>query len=196
MANYKAIAAVGQAIVNLLTDASRLEFPQAKFKLFQASDFTTQGEPPTPEGATIYLYRLGVNAARRSLPPRWDADGKRYRPSLPLDLYFLVTIWAGSAEKQYRLLGWVMRVLEDTPILPATLLNELEQNGGIFDGNIELFYDPLTLADMSVIWENLKQVKVLPSITYVARMVLIDSFTELPVGEPAQTRETVFQEMP
>jgi hypothetical protein len=196
MANYRAIAAVGQAIVNLLKDASRVEFPQAKFKLFQASDFTDGNELPTPEGATIYLYRVGNNAARRSLPPRRDSDGKRYRPSLPLDLFFLVTIWAGDAEKQYRLLGWVMRVLEDTPILPAALLNDLEQNGDIFDGNVELFLDPITLADMSVLWENLKQVRVLPSITYVARMVLIDSFTELPVGEPAQTRDVVIQETP
>ena len=116
--------------------------------------------------------------------------------SLPLDLYFMVTPWASNAEKQLRLLGWVMRVIEDTPILPSTLLNELEQNGTIFaDGeSVELFYEPLNITDMSVLWENLKQVKVMPSATYVARMVLLDSSTQMQTYEPVQAREIDFQE--
>jgi hypothetical protein len=175
MADYRAIAAVMQAIVNLLTKASRSEFPLAKFQLFQASDF--QGSGVVPEGASVYLYRLGSNHNSRNLPSRVDSNGKGYRPSLPVDLFILVTPWAGTADTQYRLLGCVMRVLDDTPLLPAASLNELEQGSHIFapEETVELIYDPLSLQDMSFLWDNLKQVKALPSVTYVARMVLLDS---------------------
>lgn len=198
MANYKAIAAVGMAIVNLLTDATRgsSDFGSAKFSLFQAADFT--GNKLPSEGATVYLYRVTVNTSRRSLPPRVDANGNRFKPSLPLDLHFLITTWANDADKQLRLLGWIMRVIEDTPILPAALLNELEQNGSIFapGESVELFLDPISLQDMSLLWENLKQVKVLPSITYTARMVFIDSQRQVVSGEPTQTRDMQYAEMP
>jgi hypothetical protein len=198
MASYSAIAAVGTALVNLLKDASKTEFPQAKFKFFQASDFSDTTQFPTPEGATVYLYRVTVNTSRRNLPPRIEVDGTRTRPPLPLDLHFLITPFAGTADKQSRLLGWLMRVLEDTPILPAALLNELEQNGTIFDQDesVELQCDPLSISDMAILWENLKQIKALPSVTYVARMVKVNSQTVMNVYEPAQTREFPFQEMP
>ena len=84
-----------------------------------------------------------------------------------------------------------MRTLEDTPSLPAALLNELVQDGQVFDpgDTVEVLYDPLSLQDMSILWDNLKPAKVLPSVTYVARMVLLDSSTEMVSGELAQTRE-------
>ncbi len=198
MALYTAIAAVGTAIANLLKDASRTEFPQAQFKLLQAADFNTNNLLPTPEGATIFLYKTAISTHRRNLPPRTNSQGVRYKPSMPVDLFFLITPWATDAEKQLRLLGWIMRVLEDSSIIPAALLNELEQNGAIFDQaeSVELFFEPLSLADMAVLWENLKQVKLLPSITYVARVVLLDSLTQIKAYEPVQTRDVGFQGMP
>jgi hypothetical protein len=192
MASYLAIAAVGQALVNLLRDASRQEFPQAVFELFQASDF--EKNFPGTEGGSVFLYRIGAHNNRRNLPPRPDADGTRYRPSLPVDLFFLITPWAAQKETQYRLLGWIMRTLEDTPILPAALLNEMDTNSEIFrpKESVEFIFDPLSLQDMSIIWENLKQVKILPSVTYVARMILLDSRLPMITGEPMQTREFAF----
>ena len=197
MALYTALAAVGTAIVNLLKDASRTEFPQAQFKLLQASDFSTNSALPTPEGVSVHLYRVTVSTQRRNLPPRTDQAGVRFRPSLPVDLYFLITPWAADAEKQLRLLGWIMRIIEDTSIIPSTLLNELEQDGKIFASadHVELIYESLSLADMAILWENLKQVKAMPSVTYVARMVLLDSIIQLKVNDPVQARDVAFQEM-
>jgi hypothetical protein len=191
MASYLAIAAISKAIENLLANASRDEFPDAHFVVFQASDFVDSNKVPKPEGATIYLYRVTVNNSRRNVPGRKDSSNKHYRPSLPVDLHFLITTWAGDADKQSRLLGWVMRVMEDTPILPVTLLNELDQNSAVFQSgeSVEIIFDPLSLQDMSTLWEHLKQIKVLPSITYIARGVLIDSLSEISLGEPVQTRD-------
>jgi len=201
MASYKAIAAVGQTIVEILNAAHQAEkltqpdswdLADATFALFEAADFTKANNDKLPtKGATVYLYRVGVNANTRNLPPRKNSKGKSFYPSLPLDLYFLVTPWASDAGTQYYVLGWVMRALENIHHIPAVLLNESMNNENIFfpDESIELIFDPLPLSDMSILWENLKTEKILPSVTYVVRRVLIDSMIEHPVGRPVQTRD-------
>src|SRR5262249_5323752 len=121
MATYHAIAAVGQAIRRLLEAACpRGEFPAAQFLLIQTGDFQAMA---IKEGVSLFLYRVAVNGTLRNRPARVAPDGRRYRPSLPLDLYYLLAPWAETAVKQQRLLGWAMRALEDTAILPAGPLN-------------------------------------------------------------------------
>jgi|SRR5262245_6101554 len=190
MATYPAIAVTGQAILKLLADSCpRAEFPSARFELFQIGNFSQS--QPMEEGISLYLYRLGVNAARRNLPFQVKANGQRYRPPLPLDLYFLMTAWARSADKQQRLLGWAMRVLEDTPLLPSALLNDVGPEPEIFQPNetVEIIFDPLTLQDMYNIWTTMKASPQL-SANYVARAVSLDS-TVL-IAEPAHVQTRAF----
>src|SRR5690242_13751103 len=98
MASYHAVATVGQAILGLLTDACpRTEFPSAGFALYQAKDF----QSPMSEGISLYLHRIVVNGTRRRLPDRVAPDGKRFLPSLPVDIYFLLTPWAQTATMQH-----------------------------------------------------------------------------------------------
>ena len=119
MASYHAIAGVGQAILGLLTDACpRTEFPAAGFALYQAGDFRA----PMAEGVSLYLHRIGPSVARRRMADRVTPDGRKLMPSLSLDLHYMLTPWAQSTVVQHHLLGWAMRTLEDTPILPAGLL--------------------------------------------------------------------------
>src|SRR5262245_2576955 len=188
MATYPAIAVTGQAILKLLADSCpRAEFPSARFELFQIGNFSQS--QPMEEGISLYLYRLGVNAARRNLPFQVKANGQRYRPPLPLDLYFLMTAWARSADKQQRLLGWAMRVLEDTPLLPSGLLNDVGPEPEIFQPNetAEIIYEPLSLQDMYNIWSVLKASPQI-SASYVVRAISIDSTVLITEADPVQTR--------
>ena len=187
MANYKAIAATSKAILGLIEEhCPRSETISPEFKLYHAEDF----ERHMSEGFSLYLYRLAVNTSRRNLPPRRTADGRRFRPSLPVDLHYVLTPWAVDAERQQRMLGWSMRFLEDMGILPAGLLNHYVQETDTFrpDEAIEIVCDPLPLQDHFNLWDKLKP-RMQTSMTYVARMVLIDSVVEAPEPGPAQTRE-------
>jgi hypothetical protein len=187
MATYHAIAAVGQAVLGLLEDACpRDEFPAAQFALYQAADFQN---PQLKEGVSLYLYRVVVNGTQRNRAARVGPDGRRFRPSLPLDLHYLLTAWAETAARQQRLLGWCMRLLEDTAILPAGLLNHPGPEPDTFHANetVELVCEPVSLQDMANVWEAFKNSLQL-SAAYVARMVLIDSTLELGEGAPVQTR--------
>lgn len=195
MATYHAIAATGEAILGLLKAARPSDFETSQFLLYQPSDL--QNPNQAFEGITLYLYRVAVNTTRRNLPPRTDPDGRRYRPPLPLDLHYLLIPWAKTAAKQQWLLGWSMRVLEDTPILPATLLNHHSSEADTFRLNeaVELVCEPLSLQEIVNIWDAFKPNLQL-SVAYVARMITIDSIVELTEASFVQTREFNFGKEP
>src|SRR5438132_1595126 len=119
MASYHAISAVGRAIVALLKSALPPEFAGTDVQLMHSRDF----QKGIDEGVSVYLYRVTVSGARRNLPSPVSPSGTPYRRPLPLDLYYLVTPWGKTAEYQHLLLGWAMRAIDDSPSLPAALLN-------------------------------------------------------------------------
>jgi hypothetical protein len=187
MATWNAIAATTSAIVGLLDDGYPREFGKLSVAPIHAGDFA--GDKAIPDGFTVCLYRVTLNGTLRNLPPRTSPDGTRYRPSLPVDLQYLITPWAGNVEKQQRLLGWGMRHLEDNPILPAGLLNRYLKEPDVFrpEETVELVCESLSLADFTNIWDKVKP-RLQTSALYVARMVLIDSDINLSEGRPVQTR--------
>lgn len=187
MATFQAIAATGQAMLGLLADACpKPEFASAQFELYQLTDFGN----PMKEGISLYLYRVAVNGARRNIPPVLGRDGRRHRPPIPVDLHYVATAWAGSAVKQERLLGWMIRMFEDVPILPTGLLNNYGPEPDIFDPGetVELILESLTLQDWNNLWSATKTTPPL-SVGYVARMIGISSPLPLTEAPEVQTRE-------
>jgi hypothetical protein len=177
VATHNAIAAIGQAILGLLATAqSSPEFADARFELYQGHNF----QSPMDEGICLYLHRITPSSNIRNLPTRLAPNGKRFRPSLPIDLHYLLIAWASDAEKQQRLLGWAMRQLENTPILNASLLNQHRPEPDTFDPteSVELIMDNVPVVDMAAIWEGVQHQMQL-SVPYVARTVRIDSDVEI-----------------
>ena len=70
------------------------------------------------QGVSLFLYRVYHNGGARSPAGRTLPDGRRQRTRLPVDLHFLATAWARKASLQHEIAGWMMRVLEDNPVLP------------------------------------------------------------------------------
>lgn len=186
MANYRAIAATSTALAGLLRD----RYPRDEFGagldigLYQARDF----ESPMQDGFSIYLFRVAVNGAMRNLTLRRSPDGRRYRPSLPLDLHYMITPWAQDTERQQRMLGWVMRLMEDTSVLSAGHLNHYMPETDTFgpQEGIEVVCDPLSLNDYLTLWDRLRRLP--SSATYALRMVLIDSDVSVEDGAAVQSR--------
>jgi len=141
---------VGQAIVALLkTAGSASEFGSAEVKLFHARDFQKGLE----EGVSVYLYRVTVSGARRNMPPTQSPTGKPYRQPLPVDLYYLITPWAKTAEMQHLILAWSMRTIEDSPSFPSALLNSYVPDSFRPEEGVDLIHDTVSVQDMSYIWE-------------------------------------------
>lgn len=187
MANHRAIAAVSTALQGLVRDRyPREEFgPGLPIELYQTRDF----ESPMQDGFSIYLFRVAVNGAMRNLTLRRTPDGRRFRPSLPLDLHYMVTPWAQDVQRQHRMLGWVMRTIEDVGIFSAGHLNHYVAERDTFAPHegLEIICDPLTLSDYLTLWDRLRP-RLPASATYTLRMVFIDSEVEAHDAVPVQTR--------
>jgi hypothetical protein len=187
MATANAIAAIGQAILGLIAaGVPQPEFSSATFELYQAKNFQT----PMDEGISLYLYRVSPAGEIRNYPPRIAPDGRRFRPALPLNLHYILSSWARDAVKQQRLLGWAMRILEDTPILPAGVLNQGGPESDTFWPNetVDLIMESISIYDMGAIWDVSKP-NVQPSVGYVARMLGVESPLDMTEAPAVQIRE-------
>ena len=173
MANYRAIAAASATILGLLRD----RFPNDDFggplniELYQAKDFTS----PMKEGIAICLWRVAPNISRRALGPRTDIHGRRFKPSLPIDLFYLLVPFADDAERQQRLLGWMLRAMHELGPLVASELNHFLAESDIFAEaeSLDMVNDPLSIADQLSLWDRIKHMP--PAATYAMRMLLLDS---------------------
>ena len=196
MARYPAIAATSQGILSLLEGAAATtEFAGVDFSIASAADL--QKPPGDRPLVTIYLYRLAIDGTRRNQPARRAADGRLRQPPVPIDLHYLVTAWSKEARTQHRLLGWAIRVLQDTPTLVAGVLNQFgPDNGDVFrpEETVELMWEPLTRQEMADTWEVAKANQQ-ASVSYMARIVEIESDVVIDEFPPVQTTDLRYHEM-
>lgn len=190
MAKAQAIAVTGQTVLGLLADnIPKSEFANARFELYQTANFSA----PMEEGISLFLYRVEINSALRNLPAKTGLDGITRRPPLPLDLYYLLTVWAKDAVKQQRILGWSLRTLEDAPVLSSARLNHFGTETDVFEPNetVEIIFQGLSLQDLSNLWSAFK-VSLPVSVAFIARVVGIDSTIPAQETVPVQTRQIDF----
>ncbi len=187
VAQYKAIRAVGESVLEMMREAcptTDLQLgPSPKFELASLGSLTDPLSPPA-DGFYLVLWRVGIGGMPRNLPPRRHRDGRLLKPSLPLDLYFLLLPVAASADKQTQMLGWALSFMQQLPALTGETINRYTKGSpAIFEPeeSVELIADPLGTADYLSLWDRVKS-GFQAGMTYVARMVLIDSDQLQPQG--------------
>lgn len=189
MATYRAIETITDVLVRLLRasyDASDFDGDPLTFDAYLRDDF----DSPMARGASLFLYRVVVNGTHRTPPGRIRSNGETSRPPLPIDLHYLVTIWAGDASMQHRITGWIMRLFEDLAVLPYGTLGALYPD--VFQPNesAEIIIDDLSNEDLLRIWETLNTNGYALSIPYLVRSVQVES--EDTVGGDGRVQERVF----
>ncbi|HED32735.1 MAG TPA: DUF4255 domain-containing protein [Gammaproteobacteria bacterium] len=182
MANFRAIMAVSEAIVNLLRSSYMPEDfnNELEFKVFTSKDFSTNS---ISNGVSLFPYRIYTNGSHRIPAGRVGSDGRPLKHKLPVELHCLVTVWGKEASLQNSLAGWIMRTLEDNAILPANLLNSVVADVFHADETVEISLAELTTEDLFRIWDVLGMNIYQLSIPYVVRIIEIDSMQSMPSGE-------------
>lgn len=187
MADYRAIFVTCEAIIRLLRSSAQQENfnNELEFRVYMAKDFAQ----PMNSGVSLFLYRILPNGSHRIPAGRSGPGGRRFRSQLPLDLHFILTVWGQNASLQHTLAGWMMRVMEDTPILPSGLLDVVA--GGVFQAaeTVEVSLAELTNEDMLRLWDVLVPTDIYQlSVPYVARNIWIESSRSEQDGPPVQER--------
>jgi hypothetical protein len=184
MADYRAISTVCEAIVRQLRAGYRMELfnnQRLEFKVCLTPELINRSRN-IRAGVTLFLYEVRQNAARRNVPPGRTDDGRLEPPALQLELRFLLTAWARAAHTQQAISGWMMRLMEDHPILPATVLNNVTPLCFQPDETVEVVLDALGSLDVLQIWEKSVRSPYQLSVPYIARNIAIETL------QPAQNR--------
>lgn len=189
MADYRAITAVSEAIRGVLRSSYRradFDDTELEFEIYTSRDFSRS----ITNGITVFLYRVYIQGTNRIPPGRIGLDGRRRKPQLPLELHYLITVFAGQYTLQHSLAAWAMRTLEDNALLTASVLNAGGQ--AIFrpEETVEVCLAEMRTEDLFRIWEVLGATPYHLSIPYLARVVAIESIERLPEAEgpPVQDR--------
>jgi hypothetical protein len=132
-------------------------------------------DDPDAAGAALilFLYRVTPNATlrnreRRVLDASTPPQTVVYQNSLPLDLYFLITVGTRpgqSEEPLLRALGYAMRELQVDPDLTGPALNY---------ETVHVSLEPLTTDEISRVWTLFPAVNYRTSVAYVVSPVWID----------------------
>ncbi len=190
MASYLAVAATCESIVKLLRsnyDPADFGTP-LDFKVYTSVDF----QKPMDTGVTVFPYRIYINGALRHPDGKILGNRVHQRPQLPLDIHFILTAWAKEASLQCAIAGWMLRVIDDSPVLPSGLLNSTFPN--VFDDHetAEIVPGELSTEDMLRLWEALIQHSYRLSVPYIARAIRIESPSTVLESEPVRQRDYVY----
>jgi hypothetical protein len=185
VATYRAVEATSDAVVALLRDnyPADLPAPPLQFAVFTKSEFAAG----LGAGVSLFLYRVYVDGTDRAPGGRVLIDGQQQQPHMPVQLQFLLTAWAPDASLQQFLVGWMMRIVEDHPVLPAGLLNRrYDDDSPVFwpDETVELSAAALETEDLFHLWDLIGPGTYQLSVPYQARGLRIES-TRLLTDRPA-----------
>jgi hypothetical protein len=147
LSEHETIASVGRAIERRLTQAFHDHQPVparvTKAALVRVEDFD-RGRTDVlvgDLGLSVVLWRVAFSPAlRRAAPPR-DGDDRDDAALPPLDLHYLLTPWADTAEHQHRILDRAIRALERTPFLSG---DELQPRGAWAAPHRDASHDTIT----------------------------------------------------
>lgn len=194
MSNHLAIATVTASLREIIRRALDARF---------GGSALTSIERPAAEGASttewrvnLFLYRVVPNAAQRNNDaPTRRADGTLVqRPTVALDLHYLVSFYGtDNNHEPQRALGVVVAALQTWPILARSFVQSVIDSDTHLSGgdlasapeSIRISPHALDMEETSKLWSTLFQTAYVPSVTYVASPVLVESdqvpATALPV---------------
>lgn len=176
MATSRAIASACEAIVRLLRARHDPgEFPGAAltFQVFGSGDFTRAMDA----GVSLWLYQVIETPLARRLPSPPPPGGPPSSLPVRLELQVVLTAWGKTVARQLEIAGWMMRVLQEEPIITAPLLNA--HHAGVFgaDESIGIALAPVPADALLGAWRSVTDRPYQLSVLYVVRPIEIASAT-------------------
>lgn len=178
MTNPKAIHTVGASLVAYLKNAFESDgktetgIGSCDFRLLSSGEIAKldDGDGLTLPTLSLYLFRVTMNEHLRNT--RRPLGATHQDVPLPLDLHYMLTVWAERALHEHTLLAWAMRELYQRPVLDSSSLAR-DANWDPADV-IQMIPAELSAEDMMRIWDALEPSYRL-SVSYIARVVRLDA---------------------
>lgn len=213
MSNYLAVGGVSAVLRWLLSNALTNGGPSVILGGSTAGitvtspDLVPVGVDEQP-GVNIFMYYASYNPALRNvgLPSRNAYGNEISNPPLALNLHYLVSAYGSKQFDPEILLGWAMKVLHDTPVVPRqTIQNALDallpggtHEGSLIDGSmlanqiehIRITPETLTTEEIYRLWTAF-QTNYRPTTSYQVSVVVIQDTNTYTSNLPVQKRSVL-----
>lgn len=131
---------------------------------------------------SVFPYRIVPNASLRNTVHRVRSSSPpppyiEHRDSLPLDVYYLVSVGSRpgtSEEPLLRVLGFAIQTLQRDPELPASTVTTGGMNVSLGSDPVRVTFEPLTTDEMSRVWALFPVANYRTSVAYLVSPVWID----------------------
>lgn len=203
MSDFLALAAITNTLRNLLDSGLNADAPLA------GTTVTTRPPDKARSGingsqVNLFLHRTAVHATWRNMDiPQRTKSGESSHPPLPLTLHYLITAYYGENDDNvdtttdanrilgtHRLLGRVMGILHDNPLLDTAVINAQLPPADRLDHpyqqveRVRITPEPMSVDELSKLWSGF-QTQYRLAAAYELSVVLIESSrpatTPLPV---------------
>ena len=167
MSEFTAIRAVSQTLFDILeaniTNSTEPELQGVPIDLRSPREMRGDGTPSL--GISLWLYQVVRNADLLNHPPQRPAPDRILRRALPIELYYLVTPIANEPEDEQALMGRVLQVFNDRPILRGSDLKDSLLNTQV---ELRMILEAPSLEELTRIWHALQEPYQL-SVTYMVQ---------------------------
>lgn len=193
MSDYRIIGAVTQTLALSIQRAVASSSASVSHAVVttQRPDKPTDSDQPR---VNVYMFHVQPNASLRNHDlPSWDGDRLLNTPTLPLDLYYLLSFY-GSEERSsldsQLLMGLTLSALHAHPIIPSEALRETlnDQREDVEYNPVSLAIETLSVHELSRLWQTFPQVPLVLSTAIRATTILIASDDEAGPAGPVLDR--------
>ncbi|RKT89237.1 Protein of unknown function [Saccharopolyspora antimicrobica] len=202
MSNGLAIATVTQALALLIENNLRPEIDMA----VSVETRKPPADPPTDPTITVFLYQVAPNPSMRNtdLPSRAPNGRLWARPTAALDLNYLISAYGEETELVgQRLIGCVVRTLQEIPVLPAELIEQAAEKPHLVGSDLaesaqKVRFTPIQMDvdETSKLWGMLHQTPYTVSVTYQGSLVFIEGREEPEPVKPVEQLNTTVEVIP
>lgn len=204
MSNYLAIATVTATLQRLLQASIQADVEGARVTTLRPENL---GEGAPESGVNIFLYQILSNPAHSNgaMPVRQRRGEMTKKSQAALDLYYLMSFYGNEVELEpQRLLGSVVRTLEDYGVLTPDMLRDTVDNRAypfLANSNLPEQAEPirierqdLEMDDLSNLWSGLFEASYLLSIAYKATVVMVEG--DMPARRALPVRDRYLGAVP
>lgn len=194
ISDYNAIRDAGRSLIKLIWENVSNDLPWRKNT---GIDSDAQIVLSSPEAAgeqhklSIYLYRIEEDAELKNSCWQDEIDKSRpahiMRPSINLRLYYLITPLAKDDEVNHIILGRILQIANDHPVLRIPTLQ-----GSLAGSELKLVLNPLSIDDMNKIWGIISKTKTcMTSLYYEISGLSIDPSATATLGRVSEIKTKV-----
>lgn len=195
MADYTAIADVGETLIDLLRESMQDLVTPSSIILASPGEIEPQDSPRL----CLFLYQVSESPYLKGQEMQALNSTMLKYPPLTLDLYYMLTSY-GSRQiadrtertiEEHTVIGRAMNILYDNAILRGSVLKGSLAGSG---EELKVTHHPISLDDLSRLWNSFPDKPLKLSVCYMVTPVKIDS-TRLVEARRVIEKETGFYQI-